>query len=158
VGFVIALSLERGHRPRRWPVVAAAGAVALRGAVDFRTPAGWDTVFTGVLNQVQPPALCALTARVQTDWYALDTEFRYVLQVGDVLSGSGRIPVGQAFSVPRGDTELRQAEESEAEAFRHAQHDFNARQAGMRASNALGLRHPLPRGQPGRHALDGSAP
>ena len=77
------------------------GAVALRGAVDFRTAPGWDTVFTGVLNQAQPPPLSSLTGRVETDWYAFDTEFRYVLQVGDVLSGSGRIPVGQAFAVPR---------------------------------------------------------
>ena len=40
------------------------GAVALRGAVDFRTAPGWDTVFTGVLNQAQPPPLSSLTGRV----------------------------------------------------------------------------------------------
>ena len=117
------------------------GAVALRGAVDFRTAPGWDTVFTGVLNQAQPPPLSALTGRVETDWYAFDTEFRYVLQVGDVLSGSGRIPVGQAFAVPRVDTELRPADEAEAVAFREVQHEFNARKADVRTSNALGLEY-----------------
>jgi len=117
------------------------GAVALRGAVDFRTPAGWDTVFTGVLNRVEPPSLSVLTARVQTDWYAFETEFRYVLQVGDVLSGSGRIPVGQAFAVPRVDTELHRADETETAAFREAQHEFNERKADVRTSNALGLEY-----------------
>jgi len=117
------------------------GAVALRGAVDFRTPPGWDTVFTGVLNQAQPPPLSTLTGRVETDWYAFDSEFRYVLQVGDVLSGSGRIPVGQAFAVPRVDTDVRQADQAEAAAFRAAQRDFNARKADVRTSNALGLEY-----------------
>jgi len=117
------------------------GAVALRGAVDFRTPPGWDTIFTGVLNQAQPPPLSSLTGRVETDWYAFDSEFRYVLQVGDVLSGSGRIPVGQAFAVPRVETRLRQADEAEATAFRAVQRDFNSRKAEVRASNALGLEY-----------------
>ncbi len=117
------------------------GAVALRGAFDFRTPPGWDTVFTGVVNQAQPPPLSSLTGRVETDWYAFDSEFRYVLQVGDVLSGSGRIPVGQAFAVPRVDTRLREAGQAEADAFRAAQRDFNARKAAVRTSNALGLEY-----------------
>lgn len=115
------------------------GAVALRGAQDFRTPPGWDTVVTGVLNQAQPPPLCALTARVQTDWYAFETEFRYVLQVGDVLGGSGRIPVGQAFVVPRVDTELRQGDRDEVEAFRVTQQEFAMRKIGAQTTNALGL-------------------
>lgn len=117
------------------------GALALRGAVDFRTPAGWDTVFTGVLNRIEPPPLSVLTARVQTDWYAFDTEFRYVLQVGDVLSGSGRIPVGQAFVVPRTPCELREADRAEASAFRSSQHAFNEQKARVRADNALGLEY-----------------
>ena len=117
------------------------GAVALRGAVDFRTPAGWDTVFTGVLNRVEPPPLSVLTARVQTDWYAFDTEFRFVLQVGDVLSGSGRIPVGQAFVVPRTAVALEEAQQAEVDAFRSSQREFSAEKGGVRADNALGLEY-----------------
>lgn len=117
------------------------GAVALRGANDFRTPAGWDTVFTGVLNQAQPPSLCALTARVETDWYAFDTEFRYVLEVGAVVSGSGRVPVGQAFVVPRQEAQLRQADQGEVDAFRSSQHSFARKKLAARAENALGLEY-----------------
>ncbi len=139
------------------------GAVALRGAVDFRTPAGWDTVFTGVLNRVEPPSLSVLTARVQTDWYAFDTEFRFVLQVGDVLSGSGRIPVGQAFVVPRIETELHEAGPATAEAFRTAQSEFSrAQDDGTLVQRARArIRHRLPGGWPFRsrlHALIASRP
>lgn len=115
------------------------GAVALRGATDFRTPAVWDTVFTGVLNQPQAPALFALTARVETDWYACDSEFRYVLQVGEAVAGSGRTPVGQAFMVPRLDVELRRADEREAEGFRRTQAEFAGVKSRHRSTNALGL-------------------
>lgn len=115
------------------------GAVALRGATDFRTPPGWDTVFTGVLNQPQSPTLLALSARVETDWYAFDTEFRYVLQAGEILSGSGRNPVGQAFFVPRVGTDLRTARGDEVEAFRSQQDAFMARKLAHRSTNAMGL-------------------
>jgi len=145
------------------------GAVAVRGATDFRTPPGWDTVFTGVLNQVQAPVLSVLTARVETDWYAFDTEFRYVLQVGEVLSGSGRIPVGQAFVVPRAGVDLRRAEGNEVEDFRSSQVRFVEEKRRHRSDNALGLEYdtvyreasrgtrrapgpsPGPEGDPGRH-------
>src|SRR5581483_7969947 len=59
------------------------GAVGLRGATDFLTPEGWDTVYTGVVNQPQPPHVPVLSVRVQTDWYAHNTEFRYLLQPGE---------------------------------------------------------------------------
>src|SRR5690606_11569909 len=55
------------------------GGVGLRGAFDFMTPEGWDTIFTGVLNEQQRPHLPSLTVRVETDWYPQNTEFRYVL-------------------------------------------------------------------------------
>ena len=34
-----------------------AGGVGLRGAYDFMTPDGWDTVYTGVLNNVERPTV-----------------------------------------------------------------------------------------------------
>ena len=130
----------RGHRalgsfwlpPARW-----------RCAVppNFRTPPGWDSVFTGVLNQPQAPALSALSARVETDWYPFDTEFRYVLEVGDVLSGSGRTPVGQVFMVPRVGLELRAADEDEAGGFRSAQEQFLGEKLERRSTNAMGLEY-----------------
>src|SRR4029077_12555111 len=33
-----------------------AGAVALRGATNFQTPNGWDTVYSSVFNNIERPA------------------------------------------------------------------------------------------------------
>jgi len=117
------------------------GAMALRANVDVRTPPGWDSVFTGVLNLPQAPPLCTLSARVETDWYAFDTEFRSVLEVGDVLSATGRTPVGQVFVVPRTPVAARQATAEEAAAFRAEQGAFAAHKRTVRASTALGLEY-----------------
>jgi hypothetical protein len=111
-----------------------------------------------VLNQPQAPALFALTARVETDWYAFDTEFRYVLQVGDVLSGSGRTPVGQAFVVPRTRTELRPAEDAEVEAFRSAQREFAVEKLRHRSTNAMGLEYDTAYREASRGRVSRTAP
>src|SRR4030095_1869864 len=51
-----------------------------RGATNFQTPPGWDTVYTPVFNMIERPVAPMLIVRVETDWYAHETEFRYVLQ------------------------------------------------------------------------------
>ncbi|GMU40756.1 MAG: hypothetical protein AMXMBFR23_16220 [Chloroflexota bacterium] len=94
------------------------GGIGLRGAHDFVTPEGWDTVYTGVLNDIHRPHVPTLTARVETDWYAQPTEFRYVMQPGEVLSIRGHSPIGQVFFVPREPVTLREATEEDAAAFR----------------------------------------
>jgi hypothetical protein len=77
------------------------GAIGLLGATNFVTPEGWDTVYTGVLNNPSSPSLNALTVRVETDWFAFDSEFRYVLQAGDSVGAGPGDPIGQVFFVPR---------------------------------------------------------
>src|SRR5215831_14908741 len=57
-----------------------AGAATLRGAWNFQTPQGWDTVYTPVFNLIERPVAPMLVIRVETDWYVHDSEFRYVLQ------------------------------------------------------------------------------
>jgi hypothetical protein len=103
---------------------APPGGVGLRGAHDFVTPEGWDTIYTGMLNEQQRPHVPTLTARVETDWYAQNTEFRYVMQPGDVLSASGHAPVGQVFFVPREDVELTPGAAADVERFREAQRAY----------------------------------
>jgi len=76
------------------------GAIALRGATNFQTPRGWDTVYTPVFNQIERPIAPMLVVRVETDWYAHDTEFRYVLQPGEGIPGAYNMPIGQVFFVP----------------------------------------------------------
>ena len=75
------------------------GAVTLRGAYNFKTPDGWDTVYTPVLNMVDRPIAPMLIVRVETVWYAHQTEFRYVLQPGEGLPGSHNLPIGQVHFV-----------------------------------------------------------
>jgi hypothetical protein len=83
------------------------GAIALRGATNFRTPEGWDTVYTPIFNMIERPVAPMLVVRVETDWYAHETEFRYVLQAGEGMSVDHSIPIGQVMFVPREDVNLR---------------------------------------------------
>src|SRR5207249_8921217 len=79
------------------------GALSLRGATNFQTPPGWDTVYTPIFNMIDRPVAPMLVVRVETDWYAHETEFRYVLQAGEGVSGSHTMPIGQVVFVPRED-------------------------------------------------------
>jgi hypothetical protein len=115
------------------------GAVGVRGAFDFRTPPGWDTVYTGVLNRPEPPLVAALSARVETDWYPMETEFRYILRPGDVLSGSGSTPVGQVFFVPRTDVAHRVATAEESDIRRVDAATFAREKISRATSAALGM-------------------
>ena len=91
-----------------------AGGVGLRGSVDFRTPKGWDTVYGAVVNEISPPVLSCLSVRVETDWYAQGTEFRYVLQPGDMFHVTATQPIGQVFFVPREEITLREGTKEES--------------------------------------------
>jgi hypothetical protein len=117
------------------------GAVGLRGAVDFRTPDGWDTVFTGVVNQPQPPHVPVLSVRVQTDWYAHNTEFRYLLQPGEGVSATGTAPVGQVFFVPREEISLREASDDDVAQFRAAQREYWEEKARDQLTAPYGLNY-----------------
>lgn len=77
------------------------GTVGLRGAHNLMTEPGWDTVFLPVLNEPQRPAVATLALRVETDWFPFETEFRVLLEKGDVVSMIGSGPIGQAIFVPR---------------------------------------------------------
>jgi hypothetical protein len=118
-----------------------AGGVGLRAAVDFRTPPGWDTVYGPVVNHLQPPFLSGLTVRVETDWYAHDTEFRYVLQPGDTLQVSSTIPIGQVFFVPREEITLREATSEDVAHFNRERELFDQRKASDQLTAPYGLRY-----------------
>ncbi|MBL8136656.1 MAG: hypothetical protein JNL48_08555 [Acidobacteria bacterium] len=84
-----------------------AGAVSLRGATNFQTQAGWDTVSTPIFNMIERPVAPRLIVRVETDWFAHATEFRYVLQPGEGMSLGHTLPIGQVVFVPREEITLR---------------------------------------------------
>lgn len=89
-------------------------------AKDFR----WDTIYTPIFNAIERPVAPMLVIRVATDWYAHDSEFRYVLQPGESITASHAIPIGQVLFVPREEVVLRDATEAEAQTRREARDAF----------------------------------
>jgi len=117
------------------------GGVALRGSVDFWTPQGWDTVYAAVINEISPPTLSVLTVRGETDWYAHSTEFRYVLQPGDMIHVTATQPIGQVFFIPRDEPILREATKEEMAEFNRRQDAFEQEKAADQLTAPYGLRY-----------------
>ena len=116
-----------------------AGAVALRGATNFQTPSGWDTVYSPILNMIERPVAPMLAIRVETDWYAHETEFRYVLEPGEGISGSHSMPIGQVVFVPREETTFRDCTDAELEAIKESQAQFSRDKAAARVTTPYGM-------------------
>jgi hypothetical protein len=116
-----------------------AGGVSLRGATNFQTPAGWDTVYTPVLNMIERPHVPMLIIRVETDWYPHESEFRYVLQPGEGINCAHNIPIGQVFFVPREEVTARDCTEQELEAIGRAREEFFREKAAHQQTTAYGL-------------------
>ena len=116
-----------------------AGALALRGATNFQTPSGWDTVYTPIFNMIERPVAPMLVVRVETDWYAHETEFRYVLQPGEGISGSHTMPIGQVVFVPREEITMRDCTDDELKTIRESQATFAQQKAAHRMTTAYGM-------------------
>ena len=117
------------------------GAVTLRGATNFKTPEGWDTVYTSVINHIERPVAPVLVVRVETDWYAHQSEFRYVLQPGEAIPGARHNPVGQAFFVPREPITLKSCTEEELAAIRASKQEFQKEKAAVTQTTPHGLQY-----------------
>jgi hypothetical protein len=116
------------------------GAIALRGAHSFQTPAGWDTVYTPIFNMIERPVAPMLIVRVETDWYAHETEFRYVLQPGEGMSLSHTLPIGQVVFVPREEITLRDGTDDERVAFHAAMDRFTAEKPAHQQTTPFGMK------------------
>jgi hypothetical protein len=116
-----------------------AGAVTLRGSTNFKTPQGWDTVYMPVLNNIERPVAPMLVVRVETDWYAHESEFRYVLLPGEGISGTRDLPIGQAFFVPREEITMRDCTENELSEIRRSKDEFFREKAANRVKTPYGL-------------------
>jgi hypothetical protein len=117
------------------------GALSLRGATNFQTPPGWDTVYTPVFNMIERPVAPMLVVRVETDWYAHETEFRYVLQPGEGISGAHSMPIGQVFFVPREEITLRDCSEEELAAIGRSRSEFSREKAALKLTTPYGLQY-----------------
>jgi hypothetical protein len=116
-----------------------AGAVTLRGAWNFQTPPGWDTVYSPIFNMIERPLAPMMAIRVETDWYVHDTEFRYVLQPGETISASHSLPIGQVFFVPREEITLRDGTEEEGTARLQTSATFFREKAASKLKTPYGL-------------------
>jgi hypothetical protein len=115
------------------------GGLTLRGAWGFQTPQGWDSVYTPVFNMIERPIAPMLIVRVETDWYIHETEFRYVLQPGEMIAGGHSQPIGQVFFVPREDVTLRVCDEVELAAIRLSQEEFAREKAQHKVTTSYGM-------------------
>lgn len=118
-----------------------AGAVTLRGAWNFQTPPGWDTVYSGVINNTERPVAPVLVTRVETDWYVHDSEFRYVLTNGEMITVSHNLPVGQVFFVPREPVTFRDGTEQEATERMARSKEFFEMKAAHKIKTPYGLEY-----------------
>jgi SEC-C motif len=116
-----------------------AGAVTLRGAWNFQTPSGWDTVYTPIFNAIERPVVPMMVVRVETDWYAHESEFRYVLQPGEGISVSHSMPIGQVLFVPREPITLRDCTETELAAIHRSREEFARAKASAEITTSYGL-------------------
>jgi hypothetical protein len=117
------------------------GAITLRGAWNFCTPSGWDTVYSPIFNVIERPLAPMLSIRVETDWYVHESEFRYVLQPGEAISGVHNMPIGQAFFVPREPITLRDCTESEVTELKRAHQEFLDDKATVKLKTPYGLEY-----------------
>ncbi len=117
------------------------GGISLRGATNFRTPEGWDTIYTSVFNQIERPIAPMMVIRVETDWYAHQTEFRYVLQPGEGIPGSRTMPIGQVFFVPREEVVLGDCSEKEIAAIHESMTEFFHEKTKVRRTTPYGLEY-----------------
>jgi hypothetical protein len=115
------------------------GALSLRGATNFQTPPGWDTVYTSVFNMIERPIAPMLVVRVETDWYAHETEFRYVLQPGEGITATHSLPIGQVFFVPREEITLRDATPEEISDIDRAAEQFQKEKAASKITTPYGM-------------------
>jgi hypothetical protein len=115
------------------------GAISLRGATNFRTQTGWDTVYTPIFNNIERPIAPMLVIRVETDWYSHETEFRYVLQPGEGISGTHNMPIGQVVFVPREEITMRDCNEEELEEIRNSKVEFAREKDAQKIMTPYGL-------------------
>jgi len=78
-----------------------AGGISLRGATNFQTPSGWDTIYTPVFNMIERPVPPMMVIRVETDWYASPVNLILRKPAGSIHVRPGD-PMAHAILVARG--------------------------------------------------------
>jgi hypothetical protein len=76
---------------------------------------------------------------VETDWYAHETEFRYVLQPGEGISATQSMPIGQVFFVPREEITMRDCTPEEIQAIDRSADTFAHDKAAFTQNTPYGV-------------------
>ncbi|HYR41516.1 MAG TPA: hypothetical protein VER98_00700 [Terriglobia bacterium] len=118
-----------------------AGAISMRGATNFKTPPGWDTVYTPIFNMIERPVAPMLVVRVETDWYAHESEFRYVLQPGEGIQGARNMPIGQVFFLSREEITVQDCTKEELAEIHRSQAEFFREKAAHKIMTPYGLEY-----------------
>ena len=98
-----------------------------------------STVYTPIFNMIERPVAPMLVVRVETDWYAHETEFRYVLQAGEGITVEHSIPIGQVFFQSREEITMRSCTTEEVNAFEESRQEFNRHKAAAVQKTSYGL-------------------
>src|SRR5215471_3667326 len=88
---------------------------------------------------IERPVAPVLVVRVETDWYAHETEFRYVLQPGEGISASHSMPIGQVFFVPREEIAMRDCTPEEIAALKASADLFAQEKAASKIMTPYGM-------------------
>jgi len=117
------------------------GGITIRGATNFKTPPGWDTLYTPIFNNIERPVAPMLIVRVETDWYVNESEFRYVLQPGEGIHGSHNLPIGQVLFVPREEVTFRDCTPEELDQIRESKKEFFRKKAAVTLATPYGFEY-----------------
>src|SRR5690606_667869 len=79
--------------------------------------------------------------RVETDWYVHESEFRYVLQPGEGITGTHTMPVGQVFFVPREEVTLRDVTADALSVLRGTHEEVARHKLGHKLTTRYGLQY-----------------
>jgi len=74
---------------------------------------------------------------VETDWYAHETEFRYVRQPGEGISATHSMPIGQVFLARREEISLQECIEEKIEAIDRSAETLPREKAGFKLTTGL---------------------
>ena len=118
-----------------------AGGLTLRGATNFRTPENWDTVYLPILNMIERPIAPMLVVRVETDWYAHESEFRFILQAGEGMAFTQTLPVGQVVFLPREEYTLKECGKQELQEIKRSKEEFKRKKTANKVSTRYGLEY-----------------
>jgi hypothetical protein len=118
-----------------------AGGVTLRGATNFRTPENWDSVYLPILNMIERPIAPMLVVRVETDWYAQESEFRYILQAGEGMACTHTLPVGQVVFLPREEYTLKDCSKQELKEIKRSKEEFKKKKSANKVTTRYGLEY-----------------